>query len=309
MKILNKLMSGALLATTAVLSAQNCCPSQMDCDPCCDWFSDCEFSVYGEYLYWDLCRSTTDVATVTNPLGITQNLNFQGSYQSGYRVGGTFATGCWDFEIRYASIDSKKSITSEVSGGFYQAEQKIDYSVLDIQLGREISLNCFSGSLTPFIGVKCAWIDQTWDATLTNTIKYRGKIDYNAYGVALGTNFNWQICSKCVPISFVNRTSIALLKGAFSPKDYVRTLNDVVTNISVYDHSYSLCLVPEIYVGLDFDLFCCDCFTASAQVGYEAQYWSSLLFHQNSIPATINSNLLQGSLGINGLVARFQVGF
>jgi len=309
MKLLTKILSGAFLSAMVTLSAQNCCPPQTDCNPCCDWFSDCEFSVFGEYLYWDVCRSSGQLASVTTTSATDfALLHFGSNYQSGYRVGGSLQASCWNFLVRYTSIDSTKSLVQPQAAGEYSLREGFDYSVVDIQLGREIYLRGLCGSLTPFIGLKFGWIDETMQieevaaAVTTATVKN----DLSSYGVSLGANFYWQIWKECIPVAFIARGSVALLKGRFQTPDAERFVDGVLNETMTSFNRCTMNFVPNLYVGLDFDLFCCDCFNVNAQLGYEAEIWTSYLFAPGDI--TLGGRK-SGILALNGLVARFQIGF
>jgi len=309
MKRLKQLMSVALLCVTASLSAQNCCPPQTDCNPCCDWFSDCEFSVFGEYLYWDVCRNSRTIAVQATGGLNTRNFNFASKYESGYRVGGSFSSSCWNLCVRYASLNVTKS-TEGLIGTQADIMQlytdKFDYQSLDIQVGREICFNKGCGTLTPFIGFRAGWIDESLNGYSDGVLRLLAPNSLNAYGVSLGANFDWKIWTTCIPVSFVTRGTIALLKGSNGAGEHLSY--DTAGVLTLIDHQMKTCnlmFVPDIYVGFEFDLFCCDCFWANAQIGYEAQLWASYLF----AGATPNFTRGLGNLSLNGLVARFQVGF
>jgi len=308
MKLFKKLMSAALLCVTATLSAQNCCPQQIDCDSSCNWFDDCEFSVFGEYLYWDLCAQNGDLRSVitnTDTPELRETVNFGAKYQSGYRVGGSLRSGCWEFIVKYASVNGSKNLEVNALDANLVFTQTSDFAVLDLQFGKEIYLRRLCGSLTPFIGIKLGWIDVTQTrAAPSNAFIQTGKSEFAAYGVSVGSNFYWQFWTECIPVAFVTRGSIALLKGS-STLAYRNTFsNGVLIEASAFSKVCALSFVPEIYVGLDFDLFCCDCFTANAQIGYEAQLWTSL----TTLIMGGNQRELS-TFGVNGLVLRLEAGF
>jgi|GEM_PF-629005 len=317
MRRLKQMISVALLCATTTLSAQNCCPPQ-NCDPCCDWFSDCEFSVLGEYLYWDICSLSDDLQQTTTPVvGERRNIILGSDYQSGYRVGGLFQFSCWEFGVRYTSLDSTKEINQPLNAtgdAFYKIQQRYDYSVLDITLGREINIRGLCGSLTPFIGLKFGWIDLKQDVQETspntpNLIEIETQSDFNTYGINLGANFQWQIWKECIPVSFITRASMALLKGTYSTNGGDVVHDGVVITSTDYFDSCAFSFVPNIYVGLDFELFCCDCFWANAQIGYEAELWTSFEFVTGALGATLAEIRKPGDVSLNGLVVRLQIGF
>jgi len=304
MKLFKKIISTALLCATATLAAQNCCPSQNDCNPCCDWFGDCAFSVFADYLYWDVCRSQNDLYKI-NQVPVSDSatmINLPTKYQSGYRVGGSIQMDCWNFLIRYASLDSSKrrSFPDEVD-----ISDEFDYSVVDIDFGRTIYFNNCCAILTPFVGVKLGWIDETLVANVISDFQVAtAKNNLSAYGVTLGANFEWIICDGCISTSFVTRGALSVLRGSFHVAQYDNV--GFEPGNGFFDDACAINFVPEIYVGLDFGLFDCDCFCLNAQIGYEAQVWNSYLFLQ---PANFIENRASGTLGLNGLVARFEIGF
>jgi len=303
MKLLTKIMSIALLSATACLSAQTCCPTQTNCNPCCDWFEDCEFSVFGEYLYWDFCKRTGDLDRVATPvLGTQANLQFGSDYQSGYRVGGVLRTSCWNLFVRYTSLCPTKTISQSglLTDELYTEKVNYDYSTLGIGVGRDINLRGLCGTLTPFIGLRFGWIDEAVEIDVVTgttgpaTTNKDTSLSFDAYGVMVGTLFKWELWNECIPVSFVSRASLGLLKGKVSGDDIHRIEDGVITTTTAVYNRCALSFVPSIYVGLEFDLFCCDCFHADAQIGYEAEIWSSVF---------------SSYISLNGLVARFAIGF
>jgi len=297
MKFLAKLLVGALLCSAIPISAQDCCPTSWNSSGEC-----CNFSVYGEFLYWDFC-------TLENERGAGngfETLQFASDYQPGYRVGGSMDLSCWQIALRYTSLETKKSVSGATGSiSFEQREQQFDYSVLDIIFGAPIGFSCLCGSFTPYVGVKLAWIDGRSLFEQINSFSYIYTNDFSGYGLTFGTSLRLKIWESCLPTYFVTDISCSLLKGKFKTENLL--FISPTGTLRPLENACSILFVPEIYVGLNFDLFQCNCFEFTGSIGYEAQLWTSYMF----IFAGANDSDRRevGSLGINGLVARLAVSF
>jgi len=304
MKSVTKLLVVALAFGATTLSAQDCCIEPIACDPCGSICCDYDFSVYGELLYWDIC------AVSDNQSGIQQNVREYGSdYQSGYRVGAAIQTACWQLAARYASVDSTKSFSDEfVFPGNVTSKRTFDYSVLDINIGRSIALQRICGTVTPFVGVKLAWIKERKDVTAFETVAYRFQLSnkFDGYGLNIGAAFDAKLWERCLPTSFVAKLSCAFVKGSFTG-DFKQMAGTKPFSPTIFQDICSLVFVPELYVGLNFALFECDCFTSDLSIGYEAQLWTQYLLTLNN--DITHSTRREGALAVDGLVVRLAVGF
>jgi len=303
MKFLPKLLIIALLWGTPGLIAQ-------DCNPC--YMNSCgfDFSVYGEFLYWDICiTKDEEMFSLTNP---ETTLNYSNDYQPGYRLGALAQMGCWFLEGRYTSLDSTKTNRSVIDAALASElvnEEKMDYSVADIRVGREIAFSRLCASITPYIGVKLAWIDETAtkqakpDTPTVQGLKYKNNFD--GYGVEIGSGLRLKLLDCCVTTRFVADFSCALLKGTFESD--VISLEVPPEELPRYGNMCALVFVPEVYVGLNFTLLDCNCFNADLSIGYEAQFWTQYAF-VNNLASTVGVRE-SGSFSVDGLVVRLAVGF
>lgn len=236
MKLFRWIFALMLLSSTPAVYAQNenCCPDF--CDPC-SWFSDCDFSVYTEYLYWEVCRSDL----------INDDEYVNPDWDHGFRLGGRLSCDCWDLGLRYTYFVTDDEKDDE--------DYDIDYDVVDIELGYSFCADCVRASFRPFAGVKLAWIDEDHD---DDDNKYRG------YGLYFGGSSQWHLCdyefcNNVTTISIIARGSYGILRSTFERND-----ND------------KECLfVPylDAFIGLNFSFCDLYCLNGDLSIGYEAQHW------------------------------------
>lgn len=300
MKFFIKILMIAFLCSITTLSAQNDCPRQ---DPCCEY----EFSVYGQFLYWDIgVNRGSDIATFA--ASSTDYLTLGSDYQPGYRVGAIAMTSCWALEVRYASLKSNKSLTGfsvDSTGDRAIFKNEIDYSVLDIMLGKPITFKCIRGSILPYVGAKLAWINQETqtETFVVNPVRVDYTNDFSGYGGNVGSKLSLKLWNCCIPTSFIADVSCAFLKGRYKASNQ----SSDPGNVGEYDDAYALLCVPRFYVGLDCDLFTCNCFNSQLTIGYEAQFWTDYLF--TSPFFNFFGRRQSGSLAVDGLVVNLAVGF
>jgi len=291
-----------------MLCAQESYPQQMEYNPCAINRCEIDFSVYGEFLYWDFSRTTGE--RISSPL-LDKTFQKKSNYEPGYRVGGTIRRACWGLEARYTSINSETSFTVNnflQPGDRYEHKSKWDYSVVDILISRLISCRWMKGSVTPYIGVKLAWITKKIDTEFffQNPKAINLKNDFSGYGLNFGSRAAFQLWNCCIPTSLVVDLSCALVKGSF--KANADVIHAVTPNLDMtYNNISTLLWVPDLYLGLAFDLFECHCFDAQLSVGYETQLWTKYYFIEESGSAASPRQI--GGLGLDGLVARLTVGF
>ncbi|MBS0650421.1 MAG: hypothetical protein JSR93_04600, partial [Verrucomicrobia bacterium] len=124
------------------------------------------------------------------------------------------------------SIDGTWLLTSFGSSAtFASAHWKLDYDVLDLELGRFYYLTR-ALSARPFIGLRGVWIDQHYRTTyngisvsrgfflppaITN-IRLKMKNDYEAFGLRAGSNLDWAFNRHW---SLIGEASVSLVYGFF----------------------------------------------------------------------------------------------
>jgi len=298
MKLVSIFLMVALFFTAIPMAADN--------DPSGPW-CNCDFLVYGEFLYWDLHQNSGEWrSTFSNPNDET--VQFASDYQPGYRVGGILKGACAQLHVRYTSLDSDKFFSKDffrTAGDRFLLRKKFDYSVLDISVGKDISFKRICGSVEPYIGVKLAWIQE--ETRSESLFVNPSRIDYTnkfcGYGLNFGSSLALQLWKYCIPTYFVADLSCALLKGSF------QTQADASAPVlpGNYEDITLLVCVPNLYVGLNFDLCSTRCFSFDLAVGYEAQLWTGYFF---PFPfAYYVGQRKSGSLGIDGLTIRLAIGF
>ncbi len=287
-----------LALLTLILSAQFAHSDSCDpCDPCastaecnlCD-FNPCDvkFSVYGDFLYWEVCvgdlifEDDDSITTYQNP-----------GHDSGFRIGAVASWNNWDLGLRYTSLDVNHDKDFDDEGS---AKFKFDSDIFDIELAYRCCLGCEGFSLTPFVGTKLAWIDQSYDKTDDGDDKYT--LDFSGFGLYTGFSTRWELCNfngcgKHIPVALVTRASTGILrstlKGTEGDEDpeVKKELDFIIP-------------VHEAFVGFDFTFCNQSCFDANLQLGYEIQYWG---WHEDSSTSDITH------LGMNGLVVRLGASF
>lgn len=304
MKFLRTLAIGILLTTSHFAYAFNPFNGYDHCDPCygpndCDFcnvdFCNMTFSAYIDALYWHGCGSDLFIDTGTDRLSP--------DYEWGWRVGAMAKWHAWDFGLRYTSFDSKDE--QEVDFGSLQiaiAECKIDYSVLDVEVGASCC-PCDGLLLRSFVGGKFAEIKTTHNNIIEFNSLNKRKLDGN--GLYIGTEGNWRLCNInlcdcCIPVAFVYRVSTGVLNGEFKRTITTPDPGDPSQLIDIVYEECQFVPVHEVYTGLEFKMDGPCCLDAFFQIGYEAQYWGWMEEFNNSDIA---------HLGFGGLVLRFGAHF
>lgn len=245
---------------------------------CCE---DSGFYVYGDVLYWEACKSDADYSNSG-----TKYLNLD--HDVGFRIGGQFVCDCKDIGIRYTSWDSSDHI---VDGG--DRSYALDFEVVDIEFGYRLRIDCVDAELRPFIGAKLAWLDETLHFDGSD----HHKIDTDAYGLYLGSEFLWSFydatyCGTCYPLSLLARVSWGVLD---SDINHSTTDGDTFEKHCLYIHAF------EAFVGVDFTVCICDCFEMDVLLGYEIQKWMGM--------RRLGSSDDLSSLGMSGMTMRFGASF
>ena len=250
-----------------------CCPEDMN------------YSLYVDYLYWQVCRQDLDIGGGSREHYLTPD------YDHAFRVGGGVSCDCWDLQLRYTYFDTEQRSGHETEAWGYD----LDLDMLDIELGYTLALECADFCFRPFAGAKLAWVDERFARTDITTSWQT--IEFEGYGLYLGANGRWgwccsEICGTSTSIGFVFRGSIGVLEGEFD--------NDTDSN----QRGKECLLVPiaELFVGLEFGLCDIGCMeSVTLTVGYEVQSWFGW--------REIGDDDDMGSLGFGGSVFRVAANF
>jgi len=277
MKRFSWLIGLLLICSTQMSYAKDCspCAEVEECDFCDFNMCDVCYSVYADALFFQVHRS--GLAVGKNHHTICPDWDW------GYRIGGNAKWKDWDLGLRWTSFDTS---TKE-----HHHHYKLDFDVLDIELGYTWHASCAKLAFRPFIGAKLAWTKEK--------LHKHGKCEFEGQGLTLGTEARWDLCGfnacdRMIPMSLLTRASFSVLDGKFDTK----SSNHECIYVPVY----------EAFVGLNFgfcDLFCD--MDANFAIGYEVQHWGSWREFGGRKDDHRNDDI--ASLGLGGLVLRFGASF
>lgn len=267
-------------ATQAFAEEGNSCSKNNSCSSCC---SDFDVSIYGDFLYWKVCRSDLDVDT-------TPDKYINPDYDSGFRLGGRIGIGCWDVDLRLTHFGTEDGLYIN-----HHRNYDIDADIVDLTIGYTFWLDSIDANFRLFAGGKLTWITEGLVGNSSSSDWERE--DFDGKGLLMGVESKWLICCQelCdaqLPISFVFRGAASILDGEFEVNDDSNNRDPECLWVPVF----------ELFAGLQFD-YCMDgCPDGiSLTVGYEAQYWASW--------RELGTDDDVGSLGFGGAVVRLAVHF
>ncbi|MCH9625648.1 MAG: hypothetical protein S4CHLAM123_08250 [Chlamydiales bacterium] len=263
------------------------------CNPCCD---DLEYSIYADYLYWNVGTDFTSISVGTVE-SITRNFN--PDYNSGYRIGGNIRSNCWDLGLRYTDFNTKQK------KNFFELIQNsydLDYQIVDLDLGYIYGSCCKNTYLRPFIGAKFAWIDEKRSTlNLGSGGLSNSDIKMCGYGLSFGAEGHWSFLEcGCFPLALYFRGDFAIINATID-RSHQRLEAGAITADDLFNDLHSYQTGHEIAVGLEIGYtgFCC--VNPSLMIGYEIQGWDWW-------KDTVSDQATQ-SLGLGGLVARLKLNF
>jgi hypothetical protein len=219
------------------------------------------------------------------------------------------------------------------------AKWKMDYNVLDLQIGKELSIGRYF-SLKPLAGLRGAWIDQDYHLTLDGITINNSKdnqsfkwidSDFRSLGFRTGLDSAWRFNSH---FSFFSKASISLLYGDFHNKyKCIRTIPAAgafdQTIADIHNHYQSMKTEIEFALGFSYQtLFNQNKMGFACDIAWEYQNWMNLnqlyrplmgdgssAYNAGPPPSVYNYNSggrfghLNGDLGIMGLTVGARLDF
>jgi len=281
------------ITQSSLTAAYDCC--ETDC--CIDWCDG--WTIYGDYLYWNVRKCNLDYAVRTIehefdseevelpfPTGKIQAVS--PNYTSGFRVGASKTFCNWDLGVRYtylrtddkdsfntAGNDDEAAPTRLLFGIFEddlltaEARYEVDLDVFDIEFGHEYQPWC-NTFLRFFGGFKLARIDQKFhvdmegeDFTDTDAfILQKSSIDMDAYGLyigAHGTHNFWDFCG-AGKLGLFGDFSIGGLVGDIDRK--LESTGRIDNEFLTVTHIHDSCwrLVGNLNIAAGLSYMLSDCF-------------------------------------------------
>ncbi|MCH9627780.1 MAG: hypothetical protein S4CHLAM2_14240 [Chlamydiales bacterium] len=292
-----------LAVVPSLLCAETC--QYYEGDPC---QTDCDnafgFSVYGEWLYWNVRRNNLDYAMPFNDappvtsFGKVSRISPQ--YENGFRVGLQKSFDCNDIEVRYTYYRNRELDSNFVTGGlqgatrtiapftevdvdqvdFARAEWKLDYDVADVWLKHTFCLSrLWEGHF--FGGFTWAKLDQQLDTfyidvSASDFDRIRETRDMNAYGLSIGVGGRCPLLG-CFDL-FGNFWYNALIGDVDRSMIYDTSADGGVTIVrhaDLRDDGCEFVSVLNVCFGLEYRYSLCWCWLRdlSLAVGYEFHHW------------------------------------
>ena len=229
----------------AVSSTSLAAESVPTCDPCDPCETSLTYSVYADYLYWQVKRSDMDFSSESGRKYLCPD------YDHNFRVGAELHCQNLDFGVRYTNID----------GNYSESDDKfhIDFGMVDIETGYNIELCSINAVFKPLAGVKIVWSNQKWRTEFDDDLK--------GVGLYLGAESKWfvcnkQFCDKSLPISLLFRGSMGILEGS---NDYRGTTGK--------ECLYTF--TNDVFFGLNSQFCNMQCGNADIEIGYEMQNYTN----------------------------------
>jgi len=279
----------------------------------------------GEFLYWNGELEGLDyVIRSKSPSGAASNLPFDiaptmkdgkalypdFSWDPGFRIGIGYHIphDQWDIYLDWTRFQNDASNSSHPpSGGsidgtwlltsfgsaatFASAHWKLDYDVLDLELGRSYYLTK-ALSARPFIGLRGVWIDQHYRTAyhgitvsrgfflppaITN-IQLKMKNDYKAFGLRAGSDLDWAFNRHW---SLIGEASVCLVYGFFDVSQRSSVSNPIAPfQIDSKEEFHTTKANFEVAIGLQWNAyFANDRYHLAIAGKYEFIEW----FNQNQL--------------------------
>jgi len=282
--------------------------------------SGADFYLTADFIYWKTMQegthyTTTNASTppndplANNPKGKSKVVGY--SWNPGFKVGIglNLCHGDWDVFAQYTWLRPKNSESSSgpiVSFDFFAntssiktkrvaAKWKLDFDVIDVELGRNFYLN-HTLTMRPFIGLKGTWQDYK-ETIVTSREDYSLESDFGGFAVPVsgpqtdthssnisgigfrgGLNLAWYMSKNW---SIFGNLAWSILSTKYSDLKYTSEIANVSTNTkTVTDNvkrtngNYTNKFVGETEIGLRWELwFSNNDYHFSVQAGWEQQTW------------------------------------
>ncbi len=312
--------------------------------------------VFGEFLYWTAKEEGLNYGTQStyNTRPPFQNFSdpYKGPrgkivdisphYHAGYRLGFDLFLphDGWDVLGRYtqyrnvahSSIEQKalnivwpiflvnNGIPKSLSA---KAKWELDYSVLDLELGRSFFLGRHL-SVRPFFGFRAAWIEQTLKATFKDVVFFpfppvmvpslsmNNHNDFQGYGMRTGVQTKWPLGWG---FSLLGDLGASLLWSKFHIAQFDKNANHTPRS-HISDHLREVTPVLDLFGGMAWEIgISQQKFYLRFHGGWEQQVW----FYQNQLNIFLGNSVsgaevgnvknMRGNLTLAGWTAGAQFGF
>lgn len=286
------------------------------CNPC-----ECQYEWFlsSESLIFNTCEDGlpigTQVDTIPSTDGITQVdsrvKSFHPNWDMGFRLGAGFSNpcNCWGAEIFWTNfsthshrhLTNQSSFTAEGSPiSFFrpawgnalfffsssalndtEARWKLNLNILDLQVGRSFHISeCIS--LRPIVGVRAAWINQSFRMTNISNNPVSGnpivlqdlhmRSNYEGVGIKSGLESEWELgCG----FHIYGSVAGSILYGRFDNKtnNVIRPFNTPESPVFDVPQKEQMCAcrgVTDSAIGFCWKHdFCDNLFTCFIQLGWE----------------------------------------
>jgi hypothetical protein len=305
--------------TTSLKALNNdstpCCNCTPICclDSCTPYDDPCgRFYIYGDAIYWNLCRSSLDYAIEGNEslsppviLGKGHILSQNSDLDAGFRLGIGSTSFCGlTYALRYTyfqkSLNDSPCFSKPIAAGATRlpavttaedfnpylvtsiaARYNLKLRYLDAESGFWKQMHC-NLSVHPFVAIRLAWIDQTLDYLYQNGQAKSQRCDSTlfaeAYGALGGFDFNYSFCKR---VTIIGRLSAGPL---FSETDFTTVVTEglctspsptILLDTFEQDYCHPV-FTTTASIGIEVALFTACCTTFDASFGYELHTWSQL---------------------------------
>lgn len=343
------------LQITSLYCYNSCVTSCLVCDPCFsksgsaydDPYGD--VYIYGDVLYWHLCRSNLDLAiqadTTETPsliVGTGPVLYSDKDSEFGFRLGiGTRTFYGVDYALRYTYFRGESQdpidLTDPLRSGatrlpptsspdfgpnnviYIDPFYKLTLKSIDVEAGFIKKMNCRT-FIRPFIAFRTIWVDEDVQDYYADDFlapktsqQYYAEMQTKGYGANGGFDFNFVI-HPC--LSITGRSSIAALLGEQNSTTSVES--DININpdptILLYvenDRAYRTLITTDVSIGLTAGLFSICCTQINASLGYELHTIHGIPDFQDFPSSEVTSKLMRDTATVllHGLYGRLEAAF
>ena len=290
------------------------------------------WTIWGEFLYWKASEQGLDYAvnvafsSASQPIKMDwEKPHFE--WSPGFRLGAgkRICISAWDLSITWTHFFTHAHSTTSSGNGSHFMEQLwipspygidanhssmkwgLHYNTVDLLMGYNCDISeCFS--ITPFFGLRGLFIDQDIHVKYNGgdfdpiiPIKFRGKNDYNAFGIRVGVDlffwFNQQV-------NIFGSGSTTLLYGKYILAEKVSGKNVLLNQVSknlFHENSNFFQVTNDLATAVGVEWRPC---IFERKVSIAFAYEIIKVFGQNQLRRYRNQepeNRLNGNLGIQGV--------
>lgn len=313
----------------------NNCGASCSTSPCRPEQPFCmDIDLTASYLYWNVQQDYLGTGAGSFLFGPNIPEIPRHKWDSGFRIEAALANNCspigCDFEWTYFKTSTGTSAIFDTAASVFELPSnivpmntswKIKINEFAFDVDYRFCLNpCFT--FRPYVGIYGANIRQsqnvafhiegiTGDVVIASPLTIFRKNNFWGIGPRFGMSANWNFAQQ---FSLVCDTNFAYLLGRINSANNFGLPSGLPPQIaSLLNTSSNIwCTRPmtSTFLGLEWDGCKCGCFTLSASIGYELQYWWN---QWRATPATLDLVAVGpprcGDLAVNGLVASIGVTF